>query len=111
MLQMEIVFVRFPYSDLSASKMRPALIISNNEYNGKSEDVLICAITSNLEAAEYSIFISDKDIEDGKLPIKSKIRADKIMLINKSLVAGKLALLNKKKFSETIKQVAKLTRS
>ena len=45
--QKEIVLVPFPYSDLSATKKRPVLIVSNNHYNNNFEDVIVCVITSS----------------------------------------------------------------
>ncbi len=45
--QREIVLVPFPYSDLTTTKRRPVLIISNNDYNHNFQDVLVYVITSN----------------------------------------------------------------
>ena len=45
--QREVVLVPFPYADLSATKRRPVLIVSNNDYNNSFPDVLVCVITSN----------------------------------------------------------------
>ncbi|MDX2130352.1 MAG: type II toxin-antitoxin system PemK/MazF family toxin [Chloroherpetonaceae bacterium] len=44
----DIVLVPFPFTDLSAIKRRPALILSPETYN-QSGDVVIAFITSNLE--------------------------------------------------------------
>ncbi len=40
--QREIVLVPFPYSDLSAVKRRPVLVISNDDYNISYPDILVC---------------------------------------------------------------------
>ncbi len=111
MKQRDIVFLKFPYSDFSDFKARPALIISNDRYNKESQDILVCAITSNLEKTPYSIFISGIDVEDGQLPVKSKIRADKIIQASKTIIFGKLATLGKKKFSETTSRISELSKS
>jgi len=55
--QGDIVLVPFPFSNLSSAKIRPVLVISNNVYNQKYLDVVVCGITSNLQATDYSIFI------------------------------------------------------
>jgi len=47
----DIVLVPFPFTNLSANKKRPALIISPAGYN-KGYDVIIMFITSNLGAFE-----------------------------------------------------------
>jgi len=46
--QRDIILIPFPFSDLSESKIRPALVVSNNIYNSQSLDIVVTAITSNL---------------------------------------------------------------
>jgi mRNA interferase MazF len=48
----EVLLVPFPSSDLSATKVRPALVISSNEYQRNEPDVILAAITSNIGAAK-----------------------------------------------------------
>jgi mRNA interferase MazF len=45
-----IVLVPFPFTDQSASKRRPAVVISNPAYNMARPDVVVMAITSQLRA-------------------------------------------------------------
>ena len=47
----EIVLVPFPFSDLSTTKVRPAIVISSAMYHQAEPDLLLAAITSNLSAA------------------------------------------------------------
>jgi len=42
----QIVLIPFPFTDQSASKKRPAVIISSNTYNTKRPDLIIMAVTS-----------------------------------------------------------------
>jgi len=44
----DIILVPFPFTDLTISKKRPALIVSPNVYNEKL-DVVIAFITSKLD--------------------------------------------------------------
>lgn len=83
--QGDIVLVRFPFSDLSSSKIRPVLVISNDSYNRKYLDVVVCGITSNLHPTDYSIFIEQNDLETGLLKSKSKIKVDAITALEKSI--------------------------
>ena len=71
--QRSIVLMPFPYSDLSGSKKRPALVVSSTEFNKSNEDIICCLITSNLEDKQHSITISNKDVESGFLEFESKI--------------------------------------
>ena len=43
MIQGELVLIQFPFTDLSGSKMRPALILTSNH-----EDVTVAFITTQL---------------------------------------------------------------
>jgi len=84
--QGDIVLIPFPFSDLSSSKIRPVLIISNNSYNKQYLDVIVCGITSNLKPIEYSVFLEQKDLDIGILKIKSKIKVDAFTALEKSII-------------------------
>jgi len=45
----DIVLVPFPFSNQTALKKRPAVIVSSNLYNNCSADIVIMAITSQIE--------------------------------------------------------------
>ena len=108
MKQQDIVWVRLPFSNFEDSKIRPAVIVSNNEYNKNSQDVLVSAITSNLEERLYSSLIDTKNLSQGKLPLKSRIRADKIIQVEKNLIINAFAKLDNKTFDLLIKEILKL---
>ena len=90
------------------SKVRPAVVISNDDYNKKFDDIVVCAITSNIEEKLYSILITSDDLSEGKLPLKSRIRADKILQVEKSLVIKKFAKLNNKTYDALITEIENL---
>jgi mRNA interferase MazF len=46
----DVVLVRFPFTSQSASKQRPAVVVSNQTYNQARPDVVIMAITSQLRS-------------------------------------------------------------
>ena len=108
--QQDIVWVRFPYSDLKESKFRPALVVSCNDYNKNHLDVLVCAVTSNLGEKEHSVLIDKSNVSSGKMPVKSRIRADKIMHIENSLIAGVLAKIDNKTFDELVQEIVRLVK-
>jgi mRNA interferase MazF len=43
-----IVLVPFQFTDQSASKRRPAVVVSNRAYNTARPDVVVMAVTSQL---------------------------------------------------------------
>lgn len=44
----DVVLVPFPYSDLTTSKQRPALVVSSDTYHATQPDVILAAITSQV---------------------------------------------------------------
>lgn len=59
----DVVLVPFPFSDQTATKKRPAIIISSNSYNNASSDVIIIAVTSRIDE---NISIGECLIEEWK---------------------------------------------
>ena len=47
--QRQIVLLNFQFSGLKIFKVRPAIVLSNDEYNKKSKDVVVVPLTSNLK--------------------------------------------------------------
>jgi mRNA interferase MazF len=47
----DIVLVPFPFTSQSASKKRPAVVVSSRAYNAARPDVIVMAITSQLRAS------------------------------------------------------------
>lgn len=106
--QREIVLVPFPFSDLSSSKRRPVLIISNNYYNDKFPDVLVCVITSNLFQDEYSVVLDDSDLEVGILPERSIIKWHKLFTIEQTQILKRFSLISENKFREVRNEITEL---
>jgi len=71
--QGDILLIPIPFSDLTASKKRPVLVLSNSIYNQETEDILVAAITSNLYEKRYSVLISNDDMKEGTLKVTSSI--------------------------------------
>lgn len=46
----DVVLVPFPFAELTASKARPALVLSGERFNRSEGKVIVAAITSNLRA-------------------------------------------------------------
>lgn len=84
--QRDIILIPIPFTDLTSQKKRPAVIISNNNYNETHEDVVVVALTSNVESRDFTITLTSDDLEDGTLKVTSMIRADKIYSLNKSII-------------------------
>jgi mRNA interferase MazF len=108
--QRDIVLLRFPFSDLHGSKVRPALVISNDIYNSKSEDFIAVAITSNLKTRGYSIFLTNENLLEGKLIVNSKIKPDKIFSANKKLVRMNIGMIKNAIHEKVIGSISEIIR-
>ena len=108
--QRDILLVPFPFSDQSGKKVRPVLVLSNREYNNSSQDIIVCAITSNLKQNRYSIYIEQKNMESGILHQKSSIKVDTLLKINKNLAIKNIGTLNKATLQNAVK-IHKLTKT
>ena len=102
----DVVVLPFPYSDLSSSKKRPALIIGILESN----DVILCQITSKQRNDKYSIGLRDSDFKQGKLNLDSYIRSNRIFTADKSLIFYKVGSIKETKTHEVIEGVIKILR-
>jgi mRNA interferase MazF len=99
--QKDIVLLHFPFAHLKASKIRPAVVVSNNDLNNKGRDCLFIPLTSVPKKEPYSLQINQEDLSAGKLYFTSRARADKITAIERSLVIEKIGILNE----DTMNQV------
>ena len=88
--QREMVLIPIPFSDLKSKKRRPVIVISNNIYNQKTEDIVVVAVTSNIQKKDYTILITQNDMEEGNLPKDSMIRVDKIYSLSQLIVVKRL---------------------
>jgi mRNA interferase MazF len=93
-----VVLVRFPYTDLTGSKVRPAVIVTPEKYLANSEDVLCAFISSVLPdpLLQTDIVISSihSDFRRAGLKRSSVLRTHKLVLLNKELVYSKLGDLS-----------------
>jgi len=51
----DVVLVRFPFTNQTDAKQRPAVVVSKRSYNEARPDVVAMAITTNLDPGEVLI--------------------------------------------------------
>jgi mRNA interferase MazF len=100
----EIVVLPFPYTDLSSSKLRPALVISDAEFNEAGPDVVVCAITSRLRNSSQSVLIGQEDLERGALPRPSRVKVANVVTIDKTIVRKRVARLKPAPFARVMRE-------
>lgn len=81
-----IVLTAFPFTDLSTSKRRPALILSTR--NEARADVIVAYITSVPRIDPYAVPLMPDGGNGLKVP--SMVRFDKLATIDKTIISGRL---------------------
>lgn len=100
----EVVIIPFPFSDLSGSKRRPALVIA--DWGG--DDIMLCQITSKSKFDGVEVSLEKDDFITGKLPVSSNIRPNKIFTADKSTIVGTAGQVSIAKYDQVVQAVIKL---
>lgn len=98
-----VVIINFPFSDLSNFKRRPALVIAD----WRSNDVILCQITSIAHKDEFAVHLTDNDFLSGSLLKTSYIRPNKLFTADKSTFINQVGYITKKQ-KEVIDTIAKV---
>jgi mRNA interferase MazF len=91
----QVVLVYFPFSDLTASKLRPAVVLAD----AGREDWILCQITSKSYGDIHAISVEAGDFAHGSLRLTSFARPGKLFTAHASLVAGQVGELQGGKFA------------
>ena len=102
-----VVLVRFPFSDLSEAKLRPALVLADS---GRG-DWILCQITSNPYADPRAVTLSDADFDVGSLRVTSYARPGKLFTASSSLMVSQVGDLAPRTLQSIIEAVVDLLRS
>ncbi len=100
----DVVVLPFPFSDLSASKKRPAIVVAALT----GDDLICCQITSEARFDEYAIVLNGNDFKEGSLQQTSLIRPNRIFTADKSIISYKAGMLNEKKITEVESGLVKI---
>ena len=101
-----VVLVPFPFSDLSQSKLRPAVVLANV---GRGDWVL-CQVTSSPYADAKAIRLTNSDFEKGSLRVVSYARPGKLFTANQELLVSEVGILNNKAFNRLLDAVVGVLR-
>jgi mRNA interferase MazF len=97
----DIIVIPFPFSDLSGSKKRPALVLADLQ----GDDIILCQITSQQVKDKYAIPIKERDFKTGKLTVTSNIRPNRIFTADKNIIIKKAATLNEAAVNAVIQKI------
>ena len=104
--QGDLVLIPFPFTDLTATKQRPALVISNDSLNARGADVVLLAITSQIPASlrPEEFLIPAADQRACGLPKLSLIKLTKVITLHQSLIVKRLGTLPTGAFTRVLNQ-------
>ncbi|MFT4310760.1 MAG: type II toxin-antitoxin system PemK/MazF family toxin [Candidatus Woesearchaeota archaeon] len=102
MQKYDIILVNFPFSDLSQTKLRPALVVAQN----KGDNCVLCQITTkHRNINDFELTLLQKDTI-GNITFDSNIYVDMIFTLHKHLIVKHIgrvkSLLVKKNVSEKL---------
>ena len=97
----DVVVVPFPFSNLSASKRRPALVLANLQ----GDDILLCQITSQSSVERTALPIKTEDFINGSLPSNSFIRSMRLFTGDKTLIIRKAGTISAKLMDKVINNI------
>jgi mRNA interferase MazF len=102
-----VVLVPFPFSDLSESKLRPAVVLAEIS----RDDFVCCQVTSNPYADPNAVELTDEHFEEGSLKRVSYARPGKLFTANLKLFEGLAGVLEDDPKEEIVNRIVRLLRS
>ena len=98
----DILLIPFPYTDLSASKVRPVFVIKDSV----DEDLLIAPISTNLNREKHDYLILEEDYEGKFLPVPSCLRYEKLVTLSTALIIKKVTTLKRETTQKIQRKIA-----
>jgi mRNA interferase MazF len=93
----DVVVLLFPFSDLSSSRKRPAVVVTNLT----GDDLILAQITTaSSRSDEYAVPLETDDFQTGKLTVSSLVRTNKLFTADVSIISSKIGALNESKIKE-----------
>jgi len=100
----DVVVVSFPFTDLTASKKRPALVLARLQ----GDDLIVCQITGKERIDKYSIDLENSDFKKGSLDVSSILRPNRLVTASKRIIQYKIGSLKDNKLKEVINKLIEI---
>jgi mRNA interferase MazF len=101
-----IVLVPFPFSDLSQSKLRPAVVLAEVGQG----DCNLCQVTSNPYGDPNAVAIDNSDLDTGSLRVSSFVRPGKLFTASTTLMVAEVAGIRSDVFDKVLDAVIAILR-
>jgi mRNA interferase MazF len=102
-----VILIPFPFSDLSQSKLRPAIVLANAGY----DDWILCQVTSKSYADSRAIQLKNQDFSNGSLKVISYARPSKLFTANSNLIVRKIGDLKPEIMEKIVSEIIDLLRT
>lgn len=102
-----VVLVRFPFSDLSQTKLRPAVVLADAGLG----DWILCQVTSKPYGDVRAIKLEDTSFATGSLRVQSYARPGKLFTANQDLLVSEVATLKLQSLKQVVDAVVDLLRT
>ena len=102
-----VVLVTFPFSDLSQSKLRPAVVLADV---GRG-DWILCQITSNSYGDSQAITLTNANFDTGSLLVASYARPGKLFTANSNLMVRQVGTLKADMLKQIVETVINILRA
>lgn len=102
-----VILVPFPFSDLSQSKLRPAVVLAD----AGRDDWILCQITSNPYSDVRAIQLLDTSFATGSLLVTSYARPGKLFTANRNLMVAEVGSLRAALFKQIIEAIVNILRA
>ena len=103
----DVVVVPFPFSDLSKSKKRPALVVT--QLSGG--DVILCQITTPNRPDGYSVPLFKADFVSGSLDHDSNKRPNHLFTADSRIIAYCAGRLSSNKVKEVVDKIVEIVQA
>ena len=103
----QVVLVPFPFSDLSQSKLRPAIVLAD----AGRQDWILCQVTSKPYGDTRAIPLNESGFESGSLRVESYMRPGKLFTTHQTLIVSEAGLLKEATFNQIIDAIVALLKS
>lgn len=104
----EIVLFRFPQTNHTTGKLRPALVL--RKLPGRYEDWMICMISCQLfqqiKGLDEIINIEDMDFKNSGLKVISLVRASRLAVVSKSFLLGAIGEISNERLARIKASIA-----
>jgi mRNA interferase MazF len=103
----DVVILPFPFSDLTSTKKRPALVVATM----LGDDIILAQITSKAVSDTYSIEITSSDFSSGSLNQNSLVRPNRLFTADSNIVSYKAGCIKFPKLQEVINKIIEILNS